>query len=381
MAISIPLPLRLALYYAAYLSAYGIYIPFLPSYLAARGMSAEDIGYLLALIQISRLIGNPLIARAADAWGEARWPLILLSAASLVAFALFPVAQGFAGFFALCFALGLFFTAVPPMMDSLAVSAAVAGGFDYARVRLWGSLAYILAASLGGVLIGRYGAQMTIWLLVIFWILSAGAGFLLPRLPRRAAGEAGMVSLLTDPGFLIMLAASGIIQSSHALLYAFGTIHWLAAGHSAATIGWLWALSVIAEVLLFWAAKSLLRRLMGPELFVIGAAAAVIRWLLAGLGTGLPLLILVQCLHGFTFAATHLAAMTYLARRTPPGLAATAQMLQAIAVGSTTGLVTLGTGALYAAFGGHAFFVMAAIAALGLVLALKAMGKEAWASL
>ncbi|HEX7198798.1 MAG TPA: hypothetical protein VF213_04955, partial [Dongiaceae bacterium] len=66
---------------------------------------------------------------------------------------------------------------------------------------------------------------------------------------------------------------------------------------------------------------------------------------------------------------------------TPPGLAATAQMLQAIAVGSTTGLVTLGTGALYAAFGGHAFFVMAAIAALGLVLALKAMGKEAWASL
>ena len=74
MAMSIPLPLRLALYYAAYLSAYGIYIPFLPSYLAARGMSAEDIGYLLALIQISRLIGNPLIARAADAWGEARWP-------------------------------------------------------------------------------------------------------------------------------------------------------------------------------------------------------------------------------------------------------------------------------------------------------------------
>jgi PPP family 3-phenylpropionic acid transporter len=84
----------------------------------------------------------------------------------------------------------------------------------------------------------------------------------------------------------------------------------------------------------------------------------------------------VQSLHGFSFAATHLAAMTYLARHTPPGLAASAQMLQAIAVGATTGIVTLATGSLYAAFGGHAFFVMAAIAALGLLLALKAMGNQ-----
>jgi hypothetical protein len=56
-----------------------------------------------------------------------------------------------------------------------------------------------------------------------------------------------------------------------------------------APIGWLWALSVIAEIMLFWAGKNLLRRLRGPELFVMGAAAALIRWLLAGLGTGLPL--------------------------------------------------------------------------------------------
>src|SRR5262249_57064805 len=100
-------------------------------------MGPADIGYLLAAIQISRLIGNPAIARAADAWGEARWPLILLSAASFAAFALFPAIQGFGGFFALCFALGLFFTAVPAMMDSLAVSAAAPRCFDYPRVPLW----------------------------------------------------------------------------------------------------------------------------------------------------------------------------------------------------------------------------------------------------
>ena len=73
------MPLRLALFYAAFFPTYGIYIPFLPSYLAGKGMTAEEIGYLLGAIQISRLIGNPLIARAADAWGEARRPLIILT--------------------------------------------------------------------------------------------------------------------------------------------------------------------------------------------------------------------------------------------------------------------------------------------------------------
>src|SRR5262249_46225156 len=133
-------------------------------------------------------------------------------------------------------------------------------------------------------------------------------------------------------------------------------IYWLAAGHSAATVGWLWALSVIAEVTLFWTAKRLLRHLSSPELFVLGGAAATLRWILAGLGTPLALLILVQLLHGLSFAATHLAAMTYLARRTPPGLTATAQVLQAIAVGVATGLVTLASGGLYERFGGAGFF-------------------------
>jgi hypothetical protein len=62
-----PLPLRLALFYAAFFPTLGIYIPFLPSYLAGKGMAAEEIGYLLGAIQISRLIGNPLIARGRGA--------------------------------------------------------------------------------------------------------------------------------------------------------------------------------------------------------------------------------------------------------------------------------------------------------------------------
>ena len=179
-----------------------------------------------------------------------------------------------------------------------------------------------------------------------------------------------MLTLLSDRGFIVMLATSGFIQASHSLLYGFGTIYWTAAGHSTATVGWLWAESVIAEVLLFAFAKKLVSHVTSSQLFIIGGFVAILRWLLAGLGTGLSLLIVVQLLHAFTFAATHLAAMTFLARRTPPGLAASAQVLHAGVVGSSVGLATIGSGGLYEALGGSGFFVMAAIALPGALLAV-----------
>ncbi len=370
-------PVRLSLFYAALFLVIGVNLPFAPSYLATKGMGEAEIGALLAAIQLSRLVGNPLIARAADAWGETRLPIILLCLFSLIGFALFLVIDGFAGLLVLSLALGLIFTAVMPLSDSLTLRAAASGGFDYGRVRLWGSLGFILASTGAGWLISGQGARLAIWLIIGAWLLTFIASFGLPQMPReRRRGGGGMLSLLSDRRFVLMLATSGSIQCSHSLLYAFGTIYWTAAGHSTITVGWLWAESVVAEILLFAAAKRLLPRLPQHYLFVIGGLGALLRWLLAGLGTGLPLLIIVQFLHGLSFATTHLGAMTFLSQRTPPGLAASAQVLHAVVVGTSVGLVTIGVGGLYEALGGGGFYVMAGLALPGALLAILAARKS-----
>ena len=370
-------PIRLSLFYCALFLVIGVNLPFAPSYLATKGMGEGEIGALLAAIQLSRLVGNPLIARAADAWGETRLPIILLCFFSLVGFALFLVIDGFIGLFILSLALGLIFTAVMPLNDSLTLRAAALGGFDYGRVRLWGSLGFILASAGAGWLIAGQGAGLAIWLIIGAWLLAFAASFGLPQMPReKRVGAGGMLSLLSDRRFLLMLATSASIQCSHSLLYAFGTIYWTAAGHSTATVGWLWAESVAAEIALFAAAKRLLPRVPHRYLFVVGGLGAVLRWLLAGLGTGLPLLILVQLLHGFSFATTHLGAMTFLSRRTPPGLAASAQVLHAVVVGTSVGLVTIGVGGLYEALGGGGFYVMAGLALPGALLAILAARRS-----
>ena len=370
-------PVRLSLFYAALFLVIGVNLPFAPSYLATKGMGEAEIGALLAAIQLSRLVGNSLIARAADAWGETRLPIILLCFFSLIGFALFLVIDGFPGLLVLSLALGLIFTAVMPLSDSLTLRAAASGGFDYGRVRLWGSLGFILASTGAGWLISGQGARLAIWLIIGAWLLTFIASFGLPQMPReRRRAGGGMLSLLSDRRFVVMLATSGSIQCSHSLLYAFGTIYWTAAGHSTITVGWLWAESVVAEILLFAAAKRLLPRLPQRYLFVIGGLGALLRWLLAGLGTGLPLLITVQLLHGLSFATTHLGAMTFLSQRTPPGLAASAQVLHAVVVGTSVGLVTIGVGGLYEALGGGGFYVMAGLALPGALLAILAARKS-----
>jgi PPP family 3-phenylpropionic acid transporter len=111
---------------------------------------------------------------------------------------------------------------------------------------------------------------------------------------------------------------------------------------------------------------------LGPVwLLVLAGIAGMVRWTIAAVSTDLVVLGLIQVLHAMTFGATHLAAMYYLMREVPAGLAATAQGLYgAVAWGAAFGLAMLASGALYAAYGGGAFFVMAGMCLAGTILAL-----------
>src|SRR5215510_2701227 len=86
---------RLALFYAAYFVVTGVILPFWPTWLEARGLSAQQIGVLLALGSWGKLIGNPVFTRLADRIGDIKRPLVLITAAALVLHVLFTLAHGF----------------------------------------------------------------------------------------------------------------------------------------------------------------------------------------------------------------------------------------------------------------------------------------------
>jgi PPP family 3-phenylpropionic acid transporter len=252
-------------------------------------------------------------------------------------------------------------------------------GFDYGRLRLWGSLAFILGVLGVGDLLTRLTPDAVLYGVMAGLVLVLLAGRLLPPVdrPRDRAGRAPLSALLGQRRFLLFLAIGSLLQASHAVYYSFSAVHWQAAGLSPAAVGWLWSEGVIAEVLLFAAGAWLLARLGPIGLLALAAVAGVVRWgVLAGT-TDLAPLIAVQALHAFTFGAAHLGAMHYIARSAPPGLQATAQGVYAgTSGGIVMGATMLGAGWLYDLTAGGAFLAMAGMSALAGLLAWPLLMAE-----
>jgi len=112
------------------------------------------------------------------------------------------------------------------------------------------------------------------------------------------------------------------------------------------------------------------RRLGAERLILLGGAAAAIRWTVTGFTDALPALICVQAFHAFSFGATHLGAIHFVARAVAPSMSATAQSLYSAAVmGLGLGLMLLISGELYGRFTGGAYYGMAVAGLMGVILA------------
>jgi PPP family 3-phenylpropionic acid transporter len=366
--------LRLALFYGVSFAAIGIALPYWPVWLAAQGLTPAEIGLLLAATYWPRVVTSVAIPYAADRLGERRRLMLLLASVTLVGIALFGLARPFWPFLLLSLVTGASWAAILPLGEALALEELKTQGFGYGPVRLWGSIAFIVAATGGGWWIGRSGPGSVLRLLVALLALNLLACLQLPetRPLQRPPERPRLGSLVRQPGLVRLVLAAGLIQVSHALYYGFATLHWRAAGLGETVIGWLWAEGVIAEVLLFAAAGAVLRRLPPPRLLTLAGVLAVLRWCLTAAGSDLVLLLPAQALHGASFGAVHLAVMHQLRDRVPSELLASAQgFYAAIGTALLFGLVTPAAGWLYAAVGGSAFLAMAALALAGTILAAR----------
>ena len=360
-------------FYAAYFAFVGIYLPFWPVWLGSRGLGPEDIAVVLAVGIAAKAVGNPVCAHVADRSGERRRPIIVLAALAFASFTLFAAVREF---WPLVIVSLLFFAVWPPIMalgESLTMLNVRSVGLDYGRTRLWGSISFIVFAILSGHVLGGRHPDILFWMLLASLAMFVIAALLLPdaRPPRGAAlGRLPVLDVLRRPSFVLFLAATTAIQGSHAVYYAFGTIHWRQAGYSDAVIGALWAEGVIAEILLFALGDRIVRRLDPSWLLVVGGLAGGVRWAVLGMTDALPFVVGVQALHAFSFGAAHLAAIHFISRAVPPHLSATAQSLYGgVVMGLGLGLLLFVSGWLYAAHGGGAYHSIAVCALVGTMFA------------
>jgi len=374
------LPLRLSIYYAAIFLIVGIKSPFWPVWLAGRGLGAREIALLFAAAIWVNVVTTPAIGAVADRLGRRRAAMIALCAVAIAGYAGLWNIYDFWPLLAVTLVTATAQTALMPLGDSITLGAVRQSGIDYGRVRVWGSVSFIVAAMASGAVLshapaGGAGDNAVLALVLVASALLLAACLALPAGIRETAGPSRWAALGTmarDRRFWRFIVVAAALQASHQVYYGFGTLYWRTLGFSDAVIGVLWAEGVVAEIVLFWLGGRLLARLGPLGLMIAGGAAGIVRWGLMGLVPGLAAAFALQLLHALTFGATHLGTMNYLSRTVPPDAAASAQALYAGASsGIGSGLVMLGAGALYAQFGGRAYLFMTVLSALGLLGAMR----------
>jgi PPP family 3-phenylpropionic acid transporter len=366
---------RLAVLYGGLFGAIGIQLPFLPLWLAAKGLDQSSIGLVLALAPTARVLIVPLATRATDHFGDLKAGIVaatLVCGLSLISLAAAAGFTAIAILYALASAAGG--TALP-LTDAYALQGLAARKRSYGPVRLWGSAAFI-AGTLGAGLIAEHIAAVhIIWVLVATYWLAVAAALMLRPVSQAASPtgrRAGIGLLLRDPALMSVIVGSALIQASHALLYGFGTLQWMAAGFDSTFVAVLWSVGVLVEIVLF-AVSARFPPAIGPlSLMAAGAAGAALRWLAMMVVSEPGWLLAIQCLHALSFAATYLGAIQYVARAAPPGLAASAQGALATANGCAMAAAMALSGLLASQFGLAAYGAMAAIAAGGGMMTLVA---------
>ncbi|EMP7138443.1 TPA: 3-phenylpropionate MFS transporter [Serratia marcescens] len=358
----------LALSYFTYFFSYGIFLPFWGVWLKGEGIAPETIGMLLGAGLVARFLGSLLIApRVKD-------PSHLVSALRLLALLTLAFAVGFCfgngwGWLMLVIAgFNLFFSPLVPLTDALAATWQKQIRMDYGRVRLWGSLAFVIGSALTGQLVAVWGHNAILYSL-IFSVLAMLLGMLLKPsvMPQgeartRSGTERSLWALLKEGPVWRFLLCVTLLQGAHAGYYSFGSIYWQEAGYSASTIGYLWSLGVVAEVIIFASSNVLFRRWNARNLLLLSAFCGVLRWSLMAYSTELGWLLLIQILHCGTFTVCHLAAMRFIAARQGQEVIQLQAVYSALAMGGGIAVMTVIAGFLFEHWQGGVFWVMAAVA-------------------
>jgi MFS transporter, PPP family, 3-phenylpropionic acid transporter len=303
---------RLSGFYFFHFASLGVILPFWGLYLQQKGYSPAEIGELMAVIMVTKLVAPNILGWISDHTGH-RMPIVrFASALSLVCFLGVFWVEGFWPLASVMMLFSFFWNASLPQFEAVTMSYLQKQIQRYSRVRLWGSIGFILSVSTLGLLLDRWGVGLVPQVVLVLYAGIFLTSLLVPeKEPAISAHDQGSImKVLRRTDVVAFLAACFLMQASHSTYYAFYSIYMEEIGYTSSVIGQLWALGVIAEVLVFLIMHRLLHRWGARTVLMASLGIAVIRWILvATTSDQLPLVLLAQVMHAATFGTFHAAAI------------------------------------------------------------------------
>ncbi|MDP3440128.1 MAG: MFS transporter [Azonexus sp.] len=373
---------RLSGYYFFYFAFIGAFSPYFGLYLQSLNFSAWDIGLLMSQMQLMRLFGPNLWGWLADRFGRRMLIIRLAAVISLAGFSAFFWLDKLPGMLLAMALLAFFWSAALPLVETLTFDHLRDERGRYSRIRLWGSIGFIVAVMLTGALLDIAPPVGVVW---VCWGILLGIlalAIVVPEAPLVAHSDTdqSIGEILRQPRVRALMAACFAMSAAHGAFYVFYSIHLAEHGYSKTQVGSLWSLGVLAEIVVFMLMARLSVRFSLRLILLASFAAAVLRFLLMGWGVeSVVIMVLVQLMHGLTFGAYHASAIAAVNEWFPGRAQGRGQALySSLSFGAGGLLGALISGYTWESLGaGWTFTLSAVFAVIGFWLVWGWVGKNA----
>jgi PPP family 3-phenylpropionic acid transporter len=364
---------QLAGFYFFYFAYIGAFAPFFAVYLDGVGLSAAEIGTVMALPPVTRALAPYLWGWLADA-ADRRLGLVRATAlAGLACWLGLFVSATFLWICTVVLAAGFFLSAALPVVEAATLTHLGEHTGRYGAIRLWGSIGYIVAVVGVGYALDLFPARTLLWIVTVPLLGTLAFAWLVPdaRQAPHAIDQQPIAHVLKQPVVVALIAACALMAVAHGPYYTFYSIHLVDHGYSKGLTGWLWALGVICEIAIFLWLPRLYAEFTLRSILIASFALAAVRFVVIGWGAeSLILLLFAQTLHAASFGSFHAAAIgivhqLFRGRHQARGQAIYGSLT--FGVGGTLG--SLASGYAWEPLGAGPTFTLAAVAALaGMVL-------------
>lgn len=371
--------LRASVFHFTVFGGTGVSSVYLAIWLTQKGISPDEIGLINAVPVLILMLINQGIGRLADRAGDWRSVIAILALfAGIVPIGLFFVNQ-FWGILAIWTLCAMGFGSIPPVTDAATVRLTQRNGTDFGRVRAWGTVGYMVAASGSGALIAWLGPGAFLPIFLALSLARTLAALQLPRFrapPQQltlAAAAPGTSKLreLFKPWFILPLIGFALVNSSHSILSSFAALVWHDQGIAESYIGPLIAVGAAAEATMMFAWRRIGGRISARQMILISGIASVVRWTIMAFNPPVAVLFMLQTMHALSYGVGYFGVVHFIANWTSETIAAEAQGLAVVFQQAASVLALVAFGWLMSAFGIGAFFgpVVVGIIGAGCVIA------------
>lgn len=364
---------RIAGFYFFYSAFVGMFSPYWSLYLKSIAFNAVQIGILMSVQPVMRMLSPALWGWLADRLANRRLVVQVAALGSALCYVGVFFTTDYYGLMLVLALMSFFWSASMPLVEATTLTYLGKNAAQYGRLRSWGSLGFIMAV---------LGLGFAFDYIAIAWILWAGLAIQLGilyfsrQIPATEViahhtDSHSILHIVLQPQVLALFGACFLMAVAHGPYYTFFSIYLVEHGYAKSAVGALWTLGVVCEIVVFFAMPRLMRHFSLPKLLMMSLVLAVLRFLLIAWQVDtLWLLLFAQMLHAATFGLFHAAAVAmvhhfFRGRHQSRGQA----LFGSVTYGAGGMLGGLLSGPLWLHWGASAMYSFSSVVALlGLVL-------------